>query len=106
MTVFHHLPFENGTASVVTVCAPRGRYGNGETRYLVTKPACHVNVFRNEQLAESAIFFGTEPAAAWLKETLGEFRPDKLKPQPGVPPEVAVSTLRASLSQSRLDGLL
>jgi hypothetical protein len=69
--VIRHVPFAHGTASIVPVCAPVGRYGTGDSRFEISCPICHVEVFPAEGQPGAADFFGTRGVMAWLESELG-----------------------------------
>ena len=76
------LPFRDGTAAIVTVCAPLGRYP-GSTRYEIRKPICRANLFRDGELSEQANFFGRSHVVPWIGATLGPLQAGELPRQAG-----------------------
>lgn len=102
MSMFLHLPFEDGLASIVSVCAPQGRYGTSRPRHTLTTPICRVMMFRAGRLAEQASFFGTAGVWQWIEQELGRFQPDRLRIQVGQTKAQALRQLLGRLEAARL----
>lgn len=102
MSTFLHLPFEAGLASIVSLCAPQGRYGTQQARHSITTPICRVTMFRDGQPAEHASFFGTQGVWQWIEQELGCFQPKRLRTQLGQTNAQALSLLWGRLTAARL----